>query len=264
MKTIIFILLFFSTFDFGSFKIINKVNINSEYFTTDNLGNVYAINNKQLTKFDKEGNKICEYSNSYLGNITSVDVSNPLRILVFYKDFNQIVFLDNTLVIIGSPINLIDIDIDEASLVCSSNQNGFIVFNSQTKKICKYDKTLKLVYESLNLGQLVGKELSPNFMVEKNGYVYLNVPSMGILVFDVYGAYYKTIFIRDLKSFQIKGDNILYYSNNSLQKYNFKLLKSANLFLPDSLNVINSRIEEDRLYILKANKFFIYRIADEE
>ncbi len=264
MKTIIFILLFFSTFDFGSFKIINEVNINSEYFTTDNFGNVYTIKNKQLTKFDKDGKKLCAYSNNYLGNIASLDVSNPLRILVFYKDFNQIIFLDNTLATIGSPINLNDINVDEATLVCGSNQNGFIIFNSQTKKICKYDKTLQLVYESLNLSQLVGREFSPNFMLEKSGYVYLNVPNTGILVFDIYGVYYKTIFIRNIKSFQVKGNNILYCSNNSLQKYNFKTLKSESLQLPDAANVINCSIEEDRLYILKANKFLIYRIVDEE
>ncbi|MCK5822367.1 MAG: hypothetical protein KAG95_00025 [Bacteroidales bacterium] len=263
MKTIIFILLFFSTFDSGSFKLINEVNINSEYFTTDNLGNVYTINNKQLTKFDKEGNKICEYNNSYLGNITSIDVSNPLRILIFYKDFNQIVFLDNTLSTISSPINLSDIDVDEATLVCGSNQNGFIVLNSQTKKICKYDKNLKLVYESFNLGLFVGREFISNEMFEKNGFVYLNIPNKGILVFDMYGVYWKTIYIRNLKSFQIKGDNILYCSNNSLQKYNFKTLKSESLQLPDAANVVNCSIEEDRLYILKANKLLIYQIVNE-
>ncbi|MBE9467212.1 MAG: hypothetical protein IMY72_02690 [Bacteroidetes bacterium] len=263
MKILIFILLLLSTFDSGSFKLINEVNINNEYFTTDNLGNVYTINNKQLTKFDKEGTEICEYGNSYLGNITSVDVSNPLRILIFYKDFNQIVFLDNTLSTIGSAINLIDIDVDEATLVCGSNQNGFIVLNSQTKKICKYDKTLKLVYESFNLGQIVGREFKPNSMCEKNGFVYLNIPSKGILVFDMQGVYSKTIYIRNLKSFQIKTNNILYYDKNSLQKYNFKTLKSDYLLLPNSVDVINSRIEEDQLYILKSNKLLIYKIINE-
>ncbi|RLD63445.1 MAG: hypothetical protein DRJ01_03795 [Bacteroidetes bacterium] len=263
MKILISILLLFSTFNLGSFKLINEINITSNFFTTDNLGNVYTVNNKQLTKFNKEGNKICEYSNNFLGDITSVDVSNPLRILIFYKDFNQIVFLDNTLSAIGSPINLNDIDIDEATLVCGSNQNGFIVLNSQTKKLCKYDKNLKEVYESFNLGQIVGREFLANEMFEKNGYVYLNIPNKGILIFDMYGVYVKTIYIRNLKTFQIKNKNILYHNNNSLNLYNLKSFQTDSLKLPDFVRIINSRIEEDRLYILKANKLLIYQIINE-
>src|ERR1035438_10348121 len=76
-------------------------------FTVDNTGNIYLLNkNNQLKKLDANGDSIAVYNavNIY-GDIYSVDVSNPLKILLYYKDFTTIVEVDRLL----RAINTIDL-----------------------------------------------------------------------------------------------------------------------------------------------------------
>src|SRR6476659_8841896 len=68
-----------------------------DYFKADNLNNVYMIKDDELIKYLPDGRFFRRYSNLKLGTITSVDVTNPLKILVYYRDFQQIIFLDNQL-----------------------------------------------------------------------------------------------------------------------------------------------------------------------
>ncbi|NHN27630.1 hypothetical protein FIA58_018265 [Flavobacterium jejuense] len=54
----------------------------------------YSVNNVFYKKTkDKEFN----YTNITLGNLTTVDLYNPLQTVLFYKDFNTVILLDNQL-----------------------------------------------------------------------------------------------------------------------------------------------------------------------
>jgi len=61
----------------------------------DNFGTSYFIQNNILYK--KDTNKTINYSNVQLGEIASANAFNPLKINVFYKDFNTALILDNRL-----------------------------------------------------------------------------------------------------------------------------------------------------------------------
>jgi len=261
MNKILFllILLVLSSGD-DRFTLINTVKVNGDFYCTDHLENIYAIKGQQITKFDSNGNKITSYSNSYLGNIFSADVSDPLRILLFYKDFNQIMFLDNTLAGIKSPIILDDLGIEQVRVACSSKNGGFWIFNDQTYQLMHYDRNLELTQQSINLGAILKDDEKPEFLYEKANNIYMNVPNTGILVFDQFGAYYKTISLKGLKHFQISGDNIVYMSNNSMVKYNRKLLSDVKITLPDTNDVIDARIGQTKLFIIKKEKVSVYRI----
>ncbi|UPT66170.1 MAG: hypothetical protein M0D57_17035 [Sphingobacteriales bacterium JAD_PAG50586_3] len=59
----------------------------------DKLDNVYVINDNEIFKYKPDGKLFNRYSNKSLGKVTMIDVSNPLKILLFYKDFSRIVYL---------------------------------------------------------------------------------------------------------------------------------------------------------------------------
>lgn len=61
----------------------------------DNFGIMYLIDDNQFQKIDKE--KVITYSNVQLGNISSANAFNPLKINLFYKNFNTAIILDNRL-----------------------------------------------------------------------------------------------------------------------------------------------------------------------
>ncbi len=67
---------------------------NKIVYEINEQGIYYNINNEFYKKTkDKEFN----YTNITLGNLTSVDLYNPLQTVLFYKDFNTIILLDSQL-----------------------------------------------------------------------------------------------------------------------------------------------------------------------
>ena len=60
-------------------------------------GFLYQVKGDALVKRDLTGKEIYRYSNKLLGDIAQLDVSNPLRPLLFYKDQGVIAVIDNTL-----------------------------------------------------------------------------------------------------------------------------------------------------------------------
>jgi hypothetical protein len=56
---------------------------NADYITLDPFGNIYAVRETQLTKFSPQGKLLFNYSNHTLGVISSIDVFNPMKIMLF-------------------------------------------------------------------------------------------------------------------------------------------------------------------------------------
>ena len=128
-----------------------KLNLNIESIEIDNLQNIYTIKNTTVSKYDKKGNYLAEYSNSHYGHIASCDVSDPMRIILFYEEFNQLIFLDNELAEISSPIILDDLNQGQINLACCSEQNGFWIYSQQNQELLHYNKDLYLVNKSQRL-----------------------------------------------------------------------------------------------------------------
>ena len=99
MKSVQLLVLFilFSVNSFAQYPLAVEVEAKADYFTSDNLGNAYLIKGHEIFKYLPNGKLFNRYSNLMLGNITSVDATNPLKLLLFYRDFSKIQFLDNQL-----------------------------------------------------------------------------------------------------------------------------------------------------------------------
>jgi len=95
-----------------------EYNYEADFFSTDGFGNLYIIQNSEIIKISTKDDKKTVYSNFSSGKISSIDPSDPFRILVYYKDFNRILFLDKNLTEIMSPIPLDDKGIFNAISVC--------------------------------------------------------------------------------------------------------------------------------------------------
>jgi len=234
MRTLLFILLFISTsvFSQGKYTLIKTIETESDYFTTDNQSNVYVVKANELTKYNKDGKLLYKYSNKNLGNITFVDASNMLRVLLFYKEFSQVVFLDNTLSQNGEAISLSLLDIYQPPLACSSYNNGIWVYDQQSFSLLRYDKTLQDIQQTGNLQTLQNDSLQPNIMIEYDNRLYLNNPRSGILIFDIYGTYYKTIPVKNATQFQPITDWVYYQSEKKIKAYNIKTTEEKEFEMP--------------------------------
>ena len=104
---------------------------------TDNFDAKYYINNNVFYK--KDESTTINYSNIQLGEIASVDIYNPLKMAMFYKDFNIVVILDNRL----AEIYKVDFNAIQpyrnVSTISIGNDNTIWIFNQDLQQLQLYD-----------------------------------------------------------------------------------------------------------------------------
>ena len=216
----------------GKFQFVARVEVEGDMHFSDPLGNVYVVKDNTLKKFSAGHKQVADYTNAFLGNIYSIDISDPLRILLFFKDSKQILWLDNFLSEIRSPVWLDDMGADQAELVCASSQGGFWAFSSLNNQLQYYDVNLSRVHEGTTLNILTGPGIRPTYMCEKNRSVYLNVPGTGILEFDRFGNYSKTLPIDVPGAFQVTDSYIYFTLNDELFSCDLRTAGISSLILP--------------------------------
>ncbi|MBK6993690.1 MAG: hypothetical protein IPH31_01715 [Lewinellaceae bacterium] len=74
---------------------------NAHFATADHLANTYLLHGFEVEKYDSTGRFVSRYSNNRLGVPAFLDASNPLKILVWYADFQTAVFLDRNMTELG-------------------------------------------------------------------------------------------------------------------------------------------------------------------
>ncbi|MFI5218259.1 MAG: hypothetical protein ACHQNT_02135 [Bacteroidia bacterium] len=243
-----------------SLSVVKKIDIAILFFTTDHLGNSYLVNENGLFKYDKDGNLTASFTAKIFGQIQFIDATDPLKVLVFNKDFALVNTLDSKLSI-QTQFNLRDLPVQQPALICTSRHDGYWVFDKQTNQLKKYNSSLQLMFESNDISQLIAAEINPVFLIESEKWLWLNNPSSGILVFDSYGTYLKTLDKSDTYSvndFQADDDRIVFSEGNSIREINHTKLLSKEITYPHVGDVIKMRIEQNRLYIQKKDVFEIY------
>lgn len=261
LKTTIisFLLITGSVFTGPEFTLIRSVPTAATFATTDNLGNLYLVKGDVLEKYDSEGKFLKNLSSKSLGNITFIDTRDPLKILLYYRSFQQIVFVDNMLAITGNSVQLDALDYNLASLVCSSHNNGFWIYNPQYYELIRFDQNLQKTQQTGNITQLTGLNVNPNFVTEYNNQLFLNDTAAGILVFDIYGTYSRTIPLKGLSHFQVSNEQIHYLRDGKLKSYHIRTQEEGELMLPAS-DVLHVRTEKEKLYLLKQKSLDIYSV----
>lgn len=181
---------------FRGFSQEDSVKISSNVVSAklDRLGNVYFItNNNTLNKYEPTIKRYTKFADLKNGKISSIDVTNPLRIVVFYEDQAVVKFLDINL----TEINSVDIrkyySDGWISLAASSNNNGLWIYDNVNRKLLKLGEQLNTQVSTGDLYLILSKKISPQLMIEYSDELYLCDSTNGIFVFDLFGGYKKTI-----------------------------------------------------------------------
>jgi hypothetical protein len=185
------------------------------YIGFDGLGNNYFLKNNVLIK--QKDTQLWEYKNLSLGKITSVDYINPLKIAVFYEDFNTIITLDNQLNEIQK-LNLFDVDNSIfASKIGMASQNQFWIYNSLTQQILLFDY---LKNTSKNIGNPIQESIKYT-QSDFNNFYWIDDMNNWYTI-DIFGKVtllasippFEKIQIVDHEKLLFLKDNVLYCLNN--------------------------------------------------
>ncbi len=231
----------------------------ADAITMDPLGNYFTTMGSAVSKFDSNGKWVSVYDVKKFGAVTSVDASNPFKVLVFHKDFLQLVFLDNKLTA-RTHINIIDLGISQPTLACTANNDQFWIYDSQTFRLTKFNNLLEKTLESVRLNSLLEKDFRPTAMIEQNEQLYVLEEGIGLLVFDKYASYLKTIPLKKAISFVIEDTGIRSVSMGEITYYDFRNLQESVVQqnLPDQ----NSKhfIFRNKLICLTEKNIKIYEL----
>ena len=188
---------------------------NKTYIGFDGLGNNYYIKDNVFIKQNES--QVWEYKNVALGKITSVDYLNPLKLVVFYEDFNTIITLDNQLNEIQK-LNIFDIDNTIfASKVGLASQDQFWIYNSLTQQIMLFDylkKTSKIIGNPIQESIKYTQSDFNNFywIDEINNWYAIDIFGKVTLLVNI--PLFEKIQIIDNEKLLFSRDNILYSLNN--------------------------------------------------
>ncbi|WP_411766647.1 hypothetical protein [Winogradskyella sp. A3E31] len=104
----------------------------------DNFGTLYYTT-KDNSFIKRTTSQSLNYSNFQLGDITSSNPFNPLKINVFYKDFNTVILLDNRLAEISKlDFNQIE-PFRNVSHVSTGYDSTIWIFNQDTQQLELFD-----------------------------------------------------------------------------------------------------------------------------
>jgi hypothetical protein len=245
-----------------SFKLISTVRGDIVSFTVDNLDNIYILNSRnQVKKLDANGDSIAVYNDvKKFGNATLIDVSNPLKVLLYYKDFATIVALDRQLNV-RNTIDLRKQNILQAKAIGLSYDNMIWVYDELENKLKKIDEEGKLLLETPDFRLLFNQPPAPLKIFDENKYVYLYDSLKGVYVFDYYGALRNNIMILRWQNFKVAGKFIFGSRNDTLYRYEINSFlydewkMPAEIYRSKAFNFTSSR-----LYALKNEAIEIYSL----
>jgi hypothetical protein len=233
-----------------------------DFAESDPLLNIYAIRGSEIVKHDPAGQFLFRYSDMQLGNISHTDATFPLRLLLLYNELNYAILLDNTLSDKRGAIHLLNHGVGLAQVGCSSVQNHFWFYDAMSFSLSRHNENFQKVLETGNLAQILGISLEPTYMAEFANRVYVNNPATGILVFDIFGTYIKTLPIRGIERFQIFENSLAYHSKGRLYRYDLRTGAEWSIALPDGC--LQALWIKDRIAVLTPNEIAVYKAPARE
>lgn len=232
-------------------------------FTTDDNGNIYLVkSNNELLRYNRDGDSTGNFRSVQNGDITWIDATNPLRVLIYFRSFSKIILLDRML----TPKNELDLTklgIFNPPATGVSADGRIWIYDYVNARLKKIDDQLNVILSSNDMRIESGTVPAPLSLTEHDYKVYLCDTAQGIYTFDRYGGFINVLEIKSAEKIQAIGSQVVYRNDNGLISYDLKSLVQKEMPLPqDTTAILDARLERGRLYVLYKDKLDIYRQSE--
>ncbi|MGZ3853360.1 MAG: hypothetical protein ACXVBJ_03170 [Flavisolibacter sp.] len=216
-----------------SFVLVKTYSGNVVDVAMDNLDNLYIISpTGQIKKLNAAGDSVGVYNQAKnYGKLYTIDVSNPLKILLFYKDFSTVVILDRFLAN-HSSLDLKRYSVLNPSAVGNSYDNNIWVYDEFDNKLKKIDEQGNKLLETPDFRTLFDESIAPQKIFSENGLVYLADTSNGVYVFDNYGSFKKKIPVKNWQTISIANSNIISANKELISVFNSSTFMQSQKKMP--------------------------------
>ncbi len=174
----------------------------------DDFGAIYHIKNNVLYK--KTDTNTISYNNLQLGNLSNVDILNPLEITVFYTDFNTVIKLDNTL------NEIIKIDFNQTKtfknvqFATTAISKNIWIFNTDLQQLELFNHQTKKSFP-------IHQPLAKSVIVQKSNYNFCwLLTKTQLFHYNNYGSLINKIPMENFEDFCQSNGNIILKKKNKL------------------------------------------------
>jgi hypothetical protein len=186
------------------------------FVTGDQFSNIYLVTPENaLVKYDSLGKRLWTFSNNRLGQAQFIDASNPLKILVWYPDFQTVLVLDRTMTEMGR-LDFSRLGMYSVRCVAMAFDGNVWAFDDAVSKAVKVGLDGSVLLESPPLNIYFPRRFSATRIRDSGGLVYLNDPTSGWCTLDQYAnldKVYNTLLVSD---FEVQGDWMFYVDKEQL------------------------------------------------
>jgi len=243
-----------------SFRLLRSIKGDIAAFTVDNLDNIYILSStNQVKKLNGNGDSVAVFNDvKKFGQASLIDVSNPLKLLLFYKDFLTIVVLDRLLTV-RTIIDLRKRNILQVQAIGQSYDNKIWVYDEVENKLRKINDDGSLLMETADFRQLFDEAPSPQKIFDQDKYVYLYDSAKAVYTFDYFGALKNKILISRWQNFKVAGKFIFGSLNNILYRYDISTFRTDEWRMPEEIYKSRAfNFTASRLYALKKDVIEVY------
>ena len=229
-------------------------------FTVDNVGNIYLLmRNNQLKKLDANGDSLAVFNAvTRFGDLFFVDVTNPLKILLYYRDFATIVEVDRFLNILNT-IDLRSQGIFQVKSIGLAYDNNIWVFDELDATLKRMGDDGTILDQTTEFRQLFDTIPDPGQITDQGGLVYLYDENRGVYVFDHYGTLKSHIAIKNWKDFTVIDKSMIGRNDQFFLKCFLGKLEILQEPVPAAYaGASKIKITPRGIYVLKKNLLEVY------
>ena len=232
--TILFVLLLLPAFAKAQDTCVYLFTIpeSAHFVTADHLSNTYLLHGFEIEKYDSTGKSVARYSNNRLGITTYLDASNPLKILVWYNEFQTAIFLDRNLTELGR-LNVEQAGYPAVRCLASAADGNVWAYDEATTHLLKLSTAGEKLLESQPLNLEFAQRYAPTSIRDDGGQaVFLNDSLQGLAVFDPFAQLEKTLLFKGLTQFEVENGILYFMQHGFLRAENLRGLSSKKTPMP--------------------------------
>jgi hypothetical protein len=236
---------------------------NYKDFYRDNLDNIYLLSaSGQVKKYNVHGDSTGVFNDvRKYGSLYSMDVNNPLKLILYYKDFNTIITLDRFL----NVQNVIDLKknfLTQVRAVALSYDNNIWLFDELENKLKKLDDKGNILLQSNDFRLVFNDTVMPGHIIDANGKLYLYDTAKGWFIFDYYGAFQQKIPYAGWEDVMVEKDLLSGVSDNyTINLFNQRTAHIETTELPVlKENSRKVRYQQNQLMVLTNSALYFYSL----
>lgn len=220
---------------------LEKIPLKAERFIgIDNYGDLYYIKNRTLFKQTKT--ETFQFKDFQLGAVGSVDLLNPLKITVFFPDYQTAVILDNKL----NEVKRISFAMEPPFLniknATTANDNRLWTFNEDNQQ-------LELFNYRENTNQQLSRPLAETYHnhITNFNFCYL-LTDKNLRLYNIYGSLLNSIANEGIQKMALSNDKLVVLRNDEMVLLSENLSKETLIKMPD-LPLKDLYLSDEFLYI---------------